>query len=914
MPGRCTDRDAGTDAQAAGRRRLQPTAACGLTVRDSGRVDAVSDDTEAKAAGGAEPAAATAPDTAGRVFISYASHDADVAARLCSALEAAGLSCWIAPRNVRGGESYAAAIVQAINGCRMLLLVLSRSAIASSHVLREVERASSKNRTVLAIRMDDAGLPPELEYFLSANHWIDATGGTVDEVLPTIIESVRGAGYRGAGTLDSFDSLAPSPRARFAPPPAARVPRRLDDIIGRDAELAQIAALLATHRAVTLLGAGGIGKTECALEFARLESGRYPDGVWFSDLAPMAKAADWLESLALSLSIAPGETPVLIEKVASLLFDRKALLMLDNCDRLSAEVGAIIVELLRRTERLQVLATSQRQLEFVGERVLRIPPLAFPSAAALHAADGLTEVAQAPAIRLLTARISAVHPAFELNARNAATLIEICRTLDGMPLALELAASRFAMLSAEQVLERLKDRFKFLVGDVAGRDLRHQTLSALLEWSYALLSADEQRLLCWLSVFLKGWSADVADNLAPSLALDADRVGELLTGLVKKSFVAVDLVAATPRYRLLESIRDFALGKLAAQGAEAAARDAHLACMRTLSRASHEAMLSQQCRECVARLNAERANIGGALEWARRSGNHEASLEIIGSLLLYVRSHGALEAGGDWAAHALAHTADAPSRMRARVLLTLGILGVHRRTSEAETARLLAQALEVARETGDDWALGCAAAYRAMQLADSGKCDAAVELVIKARAVADTLGDDWLRGIAGLAQGWIDLGSGNLRGALSALQAVRHLSHDLHQRHFVDMYIGLSLFRLGDLRLAAAAWYISLRNAIQIEQERGMTGSIEGCAYLCAQLGHAEQALRLMSVAALSRDRKGGPLFSFWLPHHQSTLETLAAALGPGVYRRLGALGETIRYEDAVNEALDTLGRFAAKR
>ena len=336
-----------------------------------------------------------------------------------------------------------------------------------------------------------------------------------DAEAPVFILTVHGAGYRYVGPVERTVAT-PEPCVRFGPPLSVRLPARLHILIGRETELSQIDAILASGRSLTILGTGGMGKTQCALAFAHSRSDRYPDGVWFFDLAPMRRADEWLQAFALALAIAPSDGSQLTGKIARGLSDRRALLFLDNCDRLSAEVGAIVIDLLRCTEHLQVLATSQQQLRFVSERVLRIPPLALPMMGQPSNDEELRQIGAAPAVALLLARINDAQAEFRMTIDNAGAIVAICEQLDGMPLALELAAARFSLLSPEQVLDRLGQRFRFLVSDVAGRDHRHRNLVALLEWGYALLSPAEQRLLAWLGVFVQGWTVDAVIDLAPA--------------------------------------------------------------------------------------------------------------------------------------------------------------------------------------------------------------------------------------------------------------------------------------------------------------------------------------------------------------------------------------------------------------
>ncbi len=462
-----------------------------------------------------------------------------------------------------------------------------------------------------------------------------------DAEEPRFIQTVHGSGYRYVGPVEKASPAPSEARARFAPPVSARVPAPLNTLIGRAHELSQIEMLLGGGRSLTVLGTGGMGKTQCALAFAHARADAYPDGVWFFDLAPMDTAHEWLQALALALTIAPGSERELLDKITAALADRRMLLLLDNCDRLCVEIGPLAVELLRGTEHLQILATSQQQLRFVSERVLRMPPLRLPAVGQPADELELQQVAEAPAVALLLARIQDVQSDFKLTIANAPAIVDICAKLDGMPLALELAAARFALLSAEQVLERLDHRFRFLVGEVAGRDHRHRNLIALLEWGFALLSPDEQRLLAWLGVFVQGWTVEAVIHLAPAFGVPPEEAVDLLTGLANKSLTSVDQNVSPPRYRLLESVREFALRQLKSMGDERRARDAHLAYMLRMAEATHADMLGNQMRKRIALLRPEHGNINAASEYAASAGaNAQAALQIAGLLTLYFKAHG----------------------------------------------------------------------------------------------------------------------------------------------------------------------------------------------------------------------------------------------------------------------------------
>ncbi|HEX3913239.1 MAG TPA: winged helix-turn-helix domain-containing protein [Steroidobacteraceae bacterium] len=733
-----------------------------------------------------------------------------------------------------------------------------------------------------------------------------------DAEEPRFIQTVHGSGYRYVGPVEKTAMAPTEPRARFAPPASVRLPAPLHTLIGRGNELNQIDALLNGGRSLTVLGTGGMGKTQCALSFARIHADRYPDGVWFFDLAPMRRADEWLQALALALAIAPAGERELLAKIAQIFADRRALLLLDNCDRLSAGIGALAIELLRSTQHLKILATSQQQLSFVGERVLRLPPLELPVVGQPADAHELQQIAAAPAVALLLARIQDARPEFKLTPACAPAIVGICERLDGMPLALELAAARFMLLSPEQVLERLDHRFRFLVSDVAGRDHRHRNLIALLEWSFALLSPDEQRLLCWLGVFVQGWSVEAVIDLAGAFGVSPEAAVDLLTGLAGKSLASVDQSVTPPRYRLLESVREFALEQLKVLGDERRARDAHLAYVLRMTESAHADMLGTRMRERIALLAPEHGNIDSASEFAAGPGdNPQAALRIAGLLALYFKAHGDPPMAVRLCDRALAAATSMRSRERAQAEMCLGINRLFGHEKKAADAALTT-AVTVSREVGDEWTEAYSSGHLALCRIHFGQSEQASEHLATVERLAEKHDDELLRGLAGLVRGWLYLAEDDTGKAIDILRSVRDLSNDFHQHHFIGMYIGLALFRRGELPGAAVEWHEAMRKAIAVGHLRGIAGSVEGCAYLAEQLGKAEEACRFLSAAEQFRQRSGSPLFSFWFRHNEAANARLQSMLGPDRYETLISVGARMRTEDVINEAGERLQEFGA--
>ncbi|HEY1891874.1 MAG TPA: winged helix-turn-helix domain-containing protein [Steroidobacteraceae bacterium] len=738
-----------------------------------------------------------------------------------------------------------------------------------------------------------------------------AFGDDVSE--PRYIQTVHGAGYRYVGSITRVDVETTNVRARFEPPFAARLPARVEALIGRETEIATLIGLLEKHRAITVLGAGGMGKTRCALEAARRAGPAYADGIWFFDLSPVGHAAEWLDMLAAALAVPSAVPEALLPQLGLLLQDRAALIVLDNCERLAPDLGALVFQLLRSTNALRFLATSQRPLNLTGEQTLRLPPLQAP------ASETLSEITPEKAstyaaVQLLLMRIHATRPDFDIDDGNAAVLSEISLRLDGMPLALELAAARFTLLSPQQVLERLVQRFRFLESDSAGRDRRHRNLSSLLEWSYGLLSAKEQRMLNWSAVFVQSWSAEGFFVLAAALGHEPESAIDLLSGLVSHSLVSVLTDVTPPRYRLLESVREYALLRLQGGTEEQEARRAHLDAMAHVCAKSWEEMLAGRIGERLEQLILERGNIAAALETAAAiRSEHPQALNILGSLLLYVKSHGDYMTMFRWCQLVLDRASGAPSASRARALLTFGVVEVYVRPDKPWIADALADAARIAADHGDWWTEAYAMGYSALGCANDARPDEAAQYAQRTRVAAELHDNDLLRGLAGLAHGWVWLARGQPERAIAELSAAAGLGRDPHQRHFIEMYVALAHFALGHYSQAAKSWVASLNVSITLGNVRGQAGSVEGCGYLACQSGDWRSAARLLAAARTVRQRTKLPLFRFWWPHLEATMRDLRSHLTEAELEACSQSGAALRPEDATNEAMALLRSYAEK-
>ena len=389
---------------------------------------------------------------------------------------------------------------------------------------------------------------------------------------------------------------------------AHNLPARLTSFIGREREIREIGALLETQRLITLVGAPGVGKTRLSLQIAARAVDTFPEGVWLVELAPLGDPLLVPQAVADVLRVREQLGRPLTATLADHLRSRRVLLLLDNCEHLIGAVAALVETLVQACPDLHVLATSREPLTIEGEVTRRVPSLTVPDAARLHGhgAPSPGSLAESEAVRLFVERARAADAAFALTERTAPVVAQICARLDGIPLAIELAAARVRALSVEQIAARLDDRFRLLTGGSRTALPRQQTLRGAVDWSYDLLSEPEQALLRRLAVFAGGFTLDASEQMG---RLD------LLTSLVDKSLVQVEDSDGERRHRLLETFRQYGLEQLAEHGELAEARDHHRDYFLAFAEELAPTLTYRPDRALLDRLERERDNLRAALDW-----------------------------------------------------------------------------------------------------------------------------------------------------------------------------------------------------------------------------------------------------------------------------------------------------------
>ena len=358
---------------------------------------------------------------------------------------------------------------------------------------------------------------------------------------------------------------------------STNLPIQLTSFVGREREIAGVKRLLLSSHLITLTGAGGCGKTRLAIQIANSMNETFADGVWMVDLAPLREPAFVPQIVAQTLGLRPAAEQPLLETLLSFVHSKKLLLILDNCEHLSEACAKLAQALLSQSPELRILATSRDPLDIAGETIYPISGLAWPAVnAALE--TNPQDILQFDAVRLFVERAGAISPNFALTSENAWSIVEICRRLDGLPLALELASARVNVLTVQEITARLKDRLALLTsGQHRGLEPRHYTLRASIDWSYALLPVEEQILLRRLAVFEAGCTLDIVETVCTGEGIAAEHTLDRISSLVNKSLVMADTIGhSQARYRLLETIREYVLEKLNEAGETARLSDFHL--------------------------------------------------------------------------------------------------------------------------------------------------------------------------------------------------------------------------------------------------------------------------------------------------------------------------------------------------
>jgi predicted ATPase/class 3 adenylate cyclase len=653
----------------------------------------------------------------------------------------------------------------------------------------------------------------------------------------------------------AVDLLADFPPIRSLDAHPHNLPIQLTSFIGRAREIAEVKRLLGAARLVTLTGSGGAGKTRLALQVAADVVEGYPDGVWLAEFAPIADPALVPKTVASALNVPEQPERDMMETLVHALRPKALLLVLDNCEHLLAACADLAAALLRACPQVRILATSREGLGVPGETLWRVPSLSLPD---VHHLPPSEDLVLYEAVRLFVDRAVAATPGFTVTGQNALAVAQVCHRLDGIPLAIELAAARVKVITVEQIAVRLDDRFRLLTGGSRMVLPRQQTLRAAVDWSYDLLSEIERGLLRRLSVFAGGWTLEAAEGICTGQGVEASNVLDLLTHLVDKSLVVVERPEGEARYHMLETVRQYSVNRLVESDEAADVRTRHLNWYVAMGEGAYPDVLESRSRRREAtlkRLRTEHDNLRGALAWSLEK-NAEAGLALAGALGQFWNASSQYGEGRAWLTTVLGRTRRIPSLARARALRYAALLAwvqgeYHEAAVLSEEGLTLARQMQHTEQTaGLLFVLGVANR-------DAGNYERAARLLEECQGLYQELG---------LTERAADIM--RHRGRLAANQGDYALATALLERA-LDLYretgskdgIAYTLLQLGVVRRyqrdhAPAVDLLEKSLAIfrELGATEGMVHALNGLARILRQTGQDERALRLYAESlTLSR-------------------------------------------------------------
>jgi predicted ATPase/class 3 adenylate cyclase len=735
------------------------------------------------------------------------------------------------------------------------------------------------------------------------------------------------------------------------------LPIQLTSFIGREREMAEARRLLQAARLLTLTGPGGTGKTRLSLQLAAEVAEMFPDGVWLAELAPLSDPALLPQTVASIWAVhaQPGRT--MLDTLADYLLAKQLLLILDNCEHLIEACAQLAAGLLGACPRLKLLCSSREALSVPGETAQRVPSLSLPDPRAPLSVESFS---QSEAARLFVERARAAQSSFELAPHNLAAISQICQRLDGIPLALELAAARTRLLSVEQIAQRLDDRFRLLTGGSRTALPRQQTLRALIDWSYDLLSPDEKTALGRLSVFTGGWTLDAAEAVLGPDALEA------LSHLVDKSLVVVDQPGESgeARYRLLETIRQYARDRLLESGDSASARDAHLRHFQRMALAAEPGLRSRDLLKTLDTIEIELDNLRSALEWALEA-DPRAAVQMAAGLTFFWQRRGHFHEGLEWVLTTLARYEALPQpapeavpaslALRAKALwaaatISFALGGLNacysHITASVELARagndpyvlvdalcmlglcmifigetgpvdaIIDEADRALRVTGDQWGQAQLLSLQAEQArrvhGHFAEANALEEAGIR---VARELGNPWAAGIAIFSQAMALARDGDFAAARASFEEAEAQFAQLGDRHFINAIRserGHIERSLGHHAQALAYYAQALPGWQEMGARPAAAHDLECIAFIACERSQPLLAVRLLAAADSMRAATNAPMASFEREEYDRVLASLRAELAPKAFNQAWDEGASMNKDEAVALGLEAAQQMTA--
>jgi len=692
------------------------------------------------------------------------------------------------------------------------------------------------------------------------------------------------------------------------------LPADLTTFVGRRHELADVRARLSSSRLVTLTGVGGVGKTRLALRVARDVRRGFPDGVWLVELAGLRDPQLVGQTLAASLGLHDRSASWSLTWLSDHLAERQMLLVLDNCEHLLSACAVLSNAILRACPGVRILATSRQPLRIDGEQLVAVPPLSAPPAGR----PTFPGVATYEAVSLFVQRATAVHPGFRIGSDNEAVVAAICRRLDGVPLAVELAASRMRALSVDELMARLDDRYKLLTGGSRAALPRQQSLRALVDWSYDLCSDSERMAWARLSVFAGGFDLVTAERVCSDEAIPSDGVWDIVTHLVDKSIVVASDDAAGVRYQLTETLREYGQDRLREFGQTDDLKARHRDWARQLISQAEAGWFGAEQVPMFARLRREHANIREALSFCLRSqAEAEIGLEMASALRFYWVVSGRLKEGRHWIEQFLA-ACDQPGRARLKAMCVAGYLTTL--VSDFPAAdNLVREAGVLGARLGDSSGAALAIQVEALTALYQNDLERAAPLLRRAldshremRDEAAAIYDQIALALCTALLGDADRATDLLRDCLTVTQ-----SRGEHWLRALALWaLGIEQCKRGDYNGAESSELASLRLRVTLDDRWSIGLNLQVLGWVSAATGNGERAARLLGASegiaqsvGLSPDALG------YLIDLQNSYEGIGRReLTDEKFRRLHEEGRQMAFGDLAEFALGNEHRPAPSR
>jgi non-specific serine/threonine protein kinase len=679
----------------------------------------------------------------------------------------------------------------------------------------------------------------------------------------------------------------------------------LTSFIGREEEINEIKHLLMGSRLLTLTGAGGSGKTRLAIRVASEVRNMFSDGVWWIELAVLVDPQLVPQAVAKVLSVREAPNQTLSETLANALRSMQILLVLDCCEHLLDACAQLTEHLLKACPDLKILATSREVLGVAGERIFQVPTLLSPDPHRVKPSDFLDY----DAVCLFVERAATLMPDFALTDQNALAIGQLCHGLDGIPLAIELAAARVQVLKVEQIAARLDDRFQLLTGGSRTALPRHQTLRATLDWSYELLSGNERTMLQRLSVFTGGWSAAAAESVCAGGEIQLNDVLDLLSQLASKSLVMAERKPGEEaRYRMLETIREYAGKMLAEAGEEKAVRDRHLDFFVLLAEEAEPQLFRPDQVSWLNRLEADHENLRAAVAWSLERKAATSALRLVGALSWFWQQRGHYREARELSSQILS----SPSAMertaaRAKALSIAGlvqwVLG-----RKADVRSLLEEALDIATEIGDQSTIALSRVFLGTVISTHGDYQEGLSLIEEGLEECRALGSAGQHGV-GFALSFLGDGAfyqGNCQRAQELYEKSEDVLREVRDLNFLAYALrrlGHTARYLGDLERAANGCQESLSLNMRLGHKQGVAACVSGLACVALARGDALAAAQLFAAVENQLEKIGVSLLPSDTVEFERNVALVHEELGEAAFAAAWAEGRTMTMEPAITLA-----------